>query len=46
MLTEAVAIACVAATGSFAARAVGAMALGAGTAMLWPPLLAVIGEAA
>ncbi len=46
MLTQAVAIAWIAATGSFAAWAVGAMVLGAGTAMVYPTLLAAIGDVA
>jgi MFS family permease len=46
MLTQAVAIAWIAATGSFAAWAVGAMVLGAGTAMVYPSLLAAIGDVA
>ncbi len=46
MLTQAVAIAWIAATGSFAAWAIGAMVLGAGTAMVYPTLLAAIGDVA
>lgn len=46
MLTQAVAIAWVAATHGFAAWAVGAMVLGAGTAMVYPTLLAAIGDVA
>ncbi|MBK5330455.1 MAG: MFS transporter [Ilumatobacteraceae bacterium] len=46
MLTQAVAIAWIAATGNFAAWAVGAMVLGAGTAMVYPTLLAAIGDVA
>jgi len=46
MLTQAAAIAWIAATGSFAAWAVGAMVLGAGTAMVYPTLLAAIGDVA
>ncbi len=46
MLTQAVAIAWIAATDAFAAWAVGAMALGAGTAMVYPTLLAAIGDVA
>ena len=46
MLIQAVAIAWIAATGSFAAWAVGAMVLGAGTAMVYPTLLAAIGDVA
>jgi MFS family permease len=46
MLTQAVAIAWIAATGSFSAWAVGAMVLGAGTAMVYPTLLAAIGDVA
>ena len=46
MLTQAVAIAWIAATGSFATWAVGAMVLGAGTAMVYPTLLAAIGDVA
>jgi len=46
MLTQAVAIGWIAATGSFIAWAVGAMVLGAGTAMVYPTLLAAIGDVA
>ena len=46
MLTQAVAIAWIAATSGFAAWAVGAIALGAGTAMVYPTLLAAIGDVA
>jgi MFS family permease len=46
MLTQAAAIAWIAATGSFVAWAVGAMVLGAGTAMVYPTLLAAIGDVA
>jgi len=46
MLTQAVAITWIAATGSFTAWAVGAMVLGAGTAMVYPTLLAAIGDVA
>ncbi len=46
MLTQAVAIAWIAATGSFMAWAIGAMVLGAGTAMVYPTLLAAIGDVA
>jgi len=46
MLTQAVAIAWIAATGSFIAWAIGAMVLGAGTAMVYPTLLAAIGDVA
>jgi MFS family permease len=46
MLTQAVAIAWIAATGSFAAWAIGAMVLGAGTARVYPTLLAAIGDVA
>ena len=46
MLTQAVAIAWIAATGSFTTWAIGAMALGAGTAMVYPTLLAAIGDVA
>ena len=44
MLTQAVAIAWIAATGSFTAWAIGAIVLGAGTAMVYPTLLAAIGD--
>ena len=46
MLTQAAAIAWIAATGSFLAWAIGAMVLGAGTAMVYPTLLAAIGDVA
>jgi MFS family permease len=46
MLTQAVAIAWIAATGSFTAWALGAIVLGAGTAMVYPTLLAAIGDVA
>jgi len=46
MLTQAAAIAWIAATSSFAAWAAGAMVLGAGTAMVYPTLLAAIGDVA
>ena len=46
MLTQAVAIAWIAAVGSFTAWAIGAMVLGAGTAMVYPTLLAAIGDVA
>ena len=46
MLTQAVAIASIAATGSFVAWALGAVVLGAGTAMVYPTLLAAIGDVA
>ncbi len=46
MLTQAVALAWIAATGSFTSWAVGAMVLGAGTAMVYPTLLAAIGDVA
>ncbi len=46
MLTQAVAIAWIAATGNFTSWALGAMALGAGTAMVYPTLLAAIGDVA
>ena len=46
MLTQAVAIAWIAATGSFPAWALGAIVLGAGTAMVYPTLLAAIGDVA
>jgi MFS family permease len=46
MLTQAVAIAWIAATGSFWAWALGAVVLGAGTAMVYPTLLAAIGDVA
>ena len=46
MLAQAVAIAWIAATGSFIAWAAGAVVLGAGTAMVYPTLLAAIGDVA
>ena len=46
MLTQAAAIAWIAATASFTAWAIGAMVLGAGTAMVYPTLLAAIGDVA
>lgn len=46
MLTQAVAIAWIAATSGFASWAVGAIGLGAGTAMVYPTLLAAIGDVA
>src|SRR4029079_17204662 len=46
MLTQAVAIAWVASTGSFAAWAIGAMGLGAGPARVYPTPLAAIGDVA
>ncbi len=46
MLTQAVAIAWIAATNAFWAWAVGAVILGAGTAMVYPTLLAAIGDVA
>ena len=46
MLTQAGAIAWIAATGSFPAWAIGAIVLGAGTAMVYPTLLAAIGDVA
>jgi MFS family permease len=46
MLTQAAALALIAATGNFTAWATGAMALGAGTAMVYPTLLAAIGDVA
>ena len=46
MLTQAAALAAIAATGSFATWAAGAMLLGAGTAMVYPTLLAAIGDVA
>ncbi len=46
MLIQAVAIAWIAATGSFTSWAIGAMVLGAGTAMVYPTLLAAIGDVA
>jgi MFS family permease len=46
MLTQAVAIALIAATSGFPAWAAGAALLGAGTAMVYPTLLATIGDVA
>ena len=46
MLTQGVALALIASTHSFAMWAVGAMILGAGTAMVYPTLLAAIGDVA
>jgi MFS family permease len=46
MLTQAVALATVAATDTFASWALAAVLLGAGTAMVYPTLLAVIGDVA
>ena len=46
MLLQAAAIAMIAATQGFAIWAVGAMVLGAGTAMVYPTLLAAIGDVA
>jgi MFS family permease len=46
MLTQAAAIGWIAATTGFAAWAVGAAVLGAGTAMVYPTLLAAIGDVA
>jgi MFS family permease len=46
MFTQAAAIAWIAASSSFAAWAVGAAVLGAGTAMVYPTLLAAIGDVA
>ena len=46
MLTQAVAIGLIAATTGFGAWAVGAVLLGAGTAMVYPTLLAAIGDVA
>ena len=46
MLTQGAAIAWIAAANSFAAWAIGAMVLGAGTAMVYPTLLAAIGDGA
>jgi len=46
MLTQAVALGLVAASDTFALWAVGAAMLGAGTAMVYPTLLAVIGDVA
>ena len=46
MLTQGVALAVIAATGSFASWAVGAVVLGAGTALVYPTLLAAISDVA
>lgn len=46
MLTQAVALGIIAASDAFAAWAIGAVLLGAGTAMVYPTLLAVIGDVA
>ena len=46
VLTQAVALAWIAATSGFGAWAVGAVMLGAGTAMVYPTLLAAIGDVA
>jgi MFS family permease len=46
MLIQGAAIAWIAATGTFSAWAAGAIALGAGTAMVYPTLLAAIGDVA
>jgi MFS family permease len=46
MLTQAAAIAWIAATTGFAAWAAGALVLGAGTAMVYPTLLAAVGDVA
>jgi MFS family permease len=46
MLAQAAAIAWIAATSGFAAWALGALVLGAGTAMVYPTLLAAIGDVA
>jgi len=46
MLTQSVALAWIAATTGFAVWAVGAIVLGAGTAMVYPTLLAAIGDVA
>jgi predicted MFS family arabinose efflux permease len=46
MLTQAVALAWIAATDDFTAWALGAMVLGAGTAMVYPTLLAAIADVA
>ena len=46
MITQAVALAWIAATGSFWTWAAGAMLIGAGTAMVYPTLLAAIGDVA
>ena len=46
MLVQAVAIAWIGATSSFTTWALGAIVLGAGTAMVYPTLLAAIGDVA
>ncbi len=46
MLVQAAAIGLIAATGSFVAWVIGAILLGAGTAMVYPTLLAAIGDVA
>ncbi len=46
MITQGLALAAIASTHSFAAWALGAMVLGAGTAMVYPTLLAAIGDVA
>ena len=46
MLTQGASLAWIAAANSFAAWAIGAMLLGAGTAMVYPTLLAAIGDVA
>jgi MFS family permease len=46
MLVQAIAIGWIAATSGFAAWAIGALALGVGTAMVYPTLLAAIGDVA
>jgi MFS family permease len=46
MLVQGVALAWIGASGSFLAWAAGAIALGAGTAMVYPTLLAAIGDVA
>ena len=46
MITQAVALAWIAATGSFWTWTAGAMLIGAGTAMVYPTLLAAIGDVA
>ena len=46
MITQGIALAAIASTHSFAAWAIGAMVLGAGTAMVYPTLLAAIGDVA
>ncbi|MDY7106755.1 MAG: MFS transporter [Actinomycetota bacterium] len=46
MVTQAVAIAAIAASSGFAAWAAGAAVLGAGTAMVYPTLLAAVGDVA